>query len=76
MNVPTSSAEIDGAFGGEKHTDSGRKTGFDSWKSYVRRSTRFVSRFRFLFRKANLFDDFSTINYPKQPSLAQGIRFL
>lgn len=39
MNIPTSGAEIGGAFGGEKHTGGGRESGTDSWKQYVRRST-------------------------------------
>lgn len=39
LNIPTSGAEIGGAFGGEKHTGSGRESGSDSWKQYMRRST-------------------------------------
>ena len=39
LNIPTSGAEIGGAFGGEKHTGGGRESGSDSWKSYMRRST-------------------------------------
>lgn len=39
MNIPTSGAEIGGAFGGEKHTGGGRESGSDSWKQYMRRST-------------------------------------
>jgi len=39
VNIPTSGAEIGGAFGGEKHTGGGRESGSDSWKQYVRRST-------------------------------------
>eukprot|EP00794_Sanderia_malayensis_P009783 gene9783-10782_t len=38
-NIPTSGAEIGGAFGGEKHTGGGRESGSDSWKQYMRRST-------------------------------------
>ncbi|CAI9543826.1 unnamed protein product [Staurois parvus] len=39
VNIPTSGAEIGGAFGGEKHTGGGRESGSDSWKHYMRRST-------------------------------------
>jgi len=39
INIPTSGAEIGGAFGGEKHTGGGRESGSDSWKQYMRRST-------------------------------------
>uniref|UniRef100_A0A8D2N1H7 Aldehyde dehydrogenase 7 family member A1 n=1 Tax=Zonotrichia albicollis TaxID=44394 RepID=A0A8D2N1H7_ZONAL len=39
VNIPTSGAEIGGAFGGEKHTGGGRESGSDSWKLYMRRST-------------------------------------
>jgi len=39
VNIGTSGAEIGGAFGGEKQTGSGRESGSDSWKQYVRRST-------------------------------------
>lgn len=39
VNIPTSGAEIGGAFGGEKHTGGGRESGSDSWKQYCRRST-------------------------------------
>lgn len=39
LNIPTSGAEIGGAFGGEKHTGGGRESGSDSWKAYMRRST-------------------------------------
>uniref|UniRef100_A0A6Q2ZB93 aldehyde dehydrogenase (NAD(+)) n=1 Tax=Esox lucius TaxID=8010 RepID=A0A6Q2ZB93_ESOLU len=39
VNIPTSGAEIGGAFGGEKHTGGGRESGSDSWKQYMRRST-------------------------------------
>jgi len=42
VNIPTSGAEIGGAFGGEKHTGGGRESGSDSWKQYMRRSTWFV----------------------------------
>jgi len=38
VNIPTSGAEIGGAFGGEKHTGGGRESGSDSWKQYMRRS--------------------------------------
>jgi len=33
VNIPTSGAEIGGAFGGEKHTGGGRESGSDSWNS-------------------------------------------
>lgn len=39
VNIPTSGAEIGGAFGGEKHTGGGREAGSDAWKQYMRRST-------------------------------------
>lgn len=39
INIPTSGAEIGGAFGGEKETGGGRESGSDSWKAYMRRST-------------------------------------
>lgn len=39
VNIPTSGAEIGGAFGGEKSTGGGRESGSDSWKAYMRRST-------------------------------------
>lgn len=39
VNIPTSGAEIGGAFGGEKYTGGGRESGSDSWKQYMRRST-------------------------------------
>ncbi|KAJ3447635.1 alpha-aminoadipic semialdehyde dehydrogenase [Anaeramoeba flamelloides] len=38
-NIPTSGAEIGGAFGGNKETGGGRESGSDSWKQYCRRST-------------------------------------
>jgi len=39
INIPTSGAEIGGAFGGEKATGGGRESGSDAWKQYMRRST-------------------------------------
>ena len=39
VNIPTSGAEIGGAFGGNKATGGGREAGADSWKQYMRRST-------------------------------------
>lgn len=39
VNIPTSGAEIGGAFGGNKATGGGRESGSDSWKQYMRRST-------------------------------------
>lgn len=39
VNIPTSGAEIGGAFGGEKETGGGRESGSDSWKQYMRRVT-------------------------------------
>lgn len=44
VNIPTSGAEIGGAFGGEKHTGGGRESGSDSWKQYMRRSTCTIDR--------------------------------
>merc|ERR1712111_128219 len=37
VNIPTSGAEIGGAFGGEKATGGGRESGSDAWKQYMRR---------------------------------------
>ena len=39
VNIPTSGAEIGGAFGGNKATGGGRESGADAWKQYMRRST-------------------------------------
>ena len=39
VNMPTSGAEIGGAFGGNKETGWGREAGSDAWKQYMRRST-------------------------------------
>jgi aldehyde dehydrogenase (NAD+) len=39
VNIGTSGAEIGGAFGGEKATGSGRESGSDAWKQYMRRQT-------------------------------------
>jgi len=39
VNIPTSGAEIGGAFGGEKSTGGGRESGSDAWKQYMKRST-------------------------------------
>lgn len=39
VNIPTSGAEIGGAFGGNKATGWGRESGGDAWKQYMRRST-------------------------------------
>lgn len=39
VNVPTNGAEIGVAFGGEKETGSGRESGSDSWKQYMRRGS-------------------------------------
>lgn len=38
VNIGTSGAEIDGAFGGEKETGGGREAGSDAWKTYMRRA--------------------------------------
>ncbi len=43
VNIGTSGAEIGGAFGGEKETGSGRESGSDSWKAYMRRATNTVN---------------------------------
>jgi aldehyde dehydrogenase family 7 protein A1 len=43
INIPTSGAEIGGAFGGEKSTGGGRESGSDAWKSYMRRQTNTVN---------------------------------
>jgi aldehyde dehydrogenase (NAD+) len=43
VNIGTSGAEIGGAFGGEKQTGSGRESGSDAWKSYMRRATNTVN---------------------------------
>ncbi len=39
VNTSTAGAEIGGAFGGEKDTGSGRESGSDAWKLYMRRQT-------------------------------------
>lgn len=39
VNISTSGAEIGGAFGGEKASGSGRESGSDSWKQYMRQQT-------------------------------------
>ena len=38
VNCGTSGAEIGGAFGGEKETGSGRESGGDAWRYYMRQS--------------------------------------
>jgi len=43
VNGGTSGAEIGGAFGGEKDTGSGRESGSDSWKQYMRRQTSAIN---------------------------------
>ena len=43
VNSGTSGAEIGGAFGGEKDTGSGRESGSDSWKQYMRRQTSTIN---------------------------------
>jgi aldehyde dehydrogenase (NAD+) len=43
VNSGTSGAEIGGAFGGEKETGSGRESGSDSWKQYMRRQTNMIN---------------------------------
>ena len=43
INSGTSGAEIGGAFGGEKDTGSGRESGSDSWKQYMRRQTNTIN---------------------------------
>jgi aldehyde dehydrogenase (NAD+) len=43
VNAGTSGAEIGGAFGGEKETGSGRESGSDAWKNYMRRQTSTVN---------------------------------
>lgn len=39
VNTSCSGAEIGGAFGGEKETGTGRESGSDAWKQYMRRGT-------------------------------------
>lgn len=39
VNTSCSGAEIGGAFGGNKETGTGRESGSDSWKQYMRRGT-------------------------------------
>ncbi|MER9593022.1 aldehyde dehydrogenase family protein [Mesorhizobium australicum] len=48
VNIGTSGAEIGGAFGGEKETGSGRESGSDAWKAYMRRATNTVNYSRAL----------------------------
>ncbi|MGD9918845.1 MAG: aldehyde dehydrogenase family protein [Paenirhodobacter sp.] len=43
VNIGTSGAEIGGAFGGEKETGSGRESGSDAWKGYMRRATNTIN---------------------------------
>jgi aldehyde dehydrogenase (NAD+) len=43
VNIGPSGAEIGGAFGGEKETGSGRESGSDAWKSYMRRATNTIN---------------------------------
>ncbi len=43
VNSGTSGAEIGGAFGGEKETGSGRESGSDAWKVYMRRQTNTIN---------------------------------
>ncbi|WP_341857942.1 L-piperidine-6-carboxylate dehydrogenase [Sinorhizobium medicae] len=43
VNIGTSGAEIGGAFGGEKETGGGRRSGSDAWKAYMRRATNTVN---------------------------------
>ena len=43
VNIPTSGAEIGGAFGGEKDTGGGRESGSDAWKIYMRRQTNTIN---------------------------------
>ena len=42
VNIGTSSAEIGGAFGGEKET-GGEREWFDAWKIYMRRQTNTIN---------------------------------
>ena len=48
VNIPTSGAEIGGAFGGEKATGGGRESGSDAWKQYMRRSTCTVNYSKYI----------------------------
>ena len=43
VNIGTSGAEIGGAFGGEKHSGTGRESGSDAWKQYMRRQTQTIN---------------------------------
>jgi aldehyde dehydrogenase (NAD+) len=43
VNIGTSGAEIGGAFGGEKETGSGRESGSDAWRNYMRRQTNTIN---------------------------------
>ena len=43
VNIGSSGAEIDGAFGGEKDTGGGRESGSDAWKVYMRRQTNTIN---------------------------------
>ena len=43
VNIGPSGAEIGGAFGGEKDTGGGRKSGSDAWKAYMRRATNTIN---------------------------------
>jgi aldehyde dehydrogenase family 7 protein A1 len=39
VNTGTTGSEVGGAYGGEKESGSGRETGSDAWKQYMRQST-------------------------------------
>lgn len=39
VNTGTTGSEVGGAYGGEKESGSGRETGSDSWRQYMRQST-------------------------------------
>ncbi|EPB77344.1 aldehyde dehydrogenase family protein [Ancylostoma ceylanicum] len=82
VNIPTSGAEIGGAFGGEKETGGGRESGSDSWKQYMRRwaellifeNCRLLECGR-LFCEIGYSRSTCTINFSKELPLAQGIKF-
>jgi len=43
VNIGPSGVEIGGAFGGEKDTGGGRKSGSDAWNAYMRRATNTIN---------------------------------
>ena len=65
VNIPTSGAEIGGAFGGEKATGGGRESGSDAWKQYMRRSTCTINYSKELpLAQVRIIKDYKLIHFP------------